>query len=113
MWTHSDNHGFANEEDYLRSLKKDDSYTFSYEFEYIARNYGNDVYDIGNATMVVNVDWSDSQAGYVISYEVPDMHKIDPSQGNSGVEGFYDTDVYWRLVADLDSIGIGSDIIAT
>ena len=39
MWTQLDNHGFENEEDYLRSLKKEDSYTFSYPFEYIAKNH--------------------------------------------------------------------------
>ena len=42
MWSPDDNHGFEDELDYLRSLKKDDSYTFSYSFEYIAKNYGND-----------------------------------------------------------------------
>lgn len=112
MWTQSDNHGFANEKAYLRSLKKDDSYTFTYHFEYIAKNHGNDNYDIAMATMVVRVEWSDLQAGYVISYDVPDMHKIDPSQGNGDAESFYENHVYWRLVADLDALGIGSELIA-
>ncbi|GAA3710117.1 hypothetical protein GCM10022399_28720 [Terrabacter ginsenosidimutans] len=78
---------------YLRSLKKDDSYTFTYQFEYIAENHGNDNYDIARATMVVRVEWSDLQAGYVISYDVRDMHKIDPSQGNGDAESFYENDV--------------------
>ena len=112
MWTQSDNHGFESEEDYLRSLKKDDSYTFYYEFQYIAKNHGNDKYDIDTATMVVRVEWSDLQAGYEASYDVPEMHKIDPSEGNSGAEGFYEHDVYWRLIPDLDDLGIGSELRA-
>ncbi|BAS11782.1 hypothetical protein AHiyo8_00850 [Arthrobacter sp. Hiyo8] len=71
MWTELDNQGFENEEDYLKSLKKEDSYTFSYPFEYIAKNHGNDKYDIDMATMEVRVEWSDFQVGYVISYSVP------------------------------------------
>src|SRR4051794_5714465 len=101
VWSDSDNHGFADEAEYLRSLKKDDSYTFSYQFEYIATNQGNDNYDIGTATMDVRVEWNDSQAGYEISYDVPDLYKIDASQGNSDAEGFYEHDVYWRVIADL------------
>ncbi|GAP61279.1 hypothetical protein AHiyo1_49650 [Arthrobacter sp. Hiyo1] len=113
MWTELDNQGFENEEDYLKSLKKEDSYTFSYPFEYIAKNHGNDKYDIDMATMEVRVEWSDFQVGYVISYSVPDMYKIDPAQGNSDAKGFYDYQVYDRLLADLSSVGIESDVIAT
>ena len=112
MGTQLDNHGFESEEDYLRSLKKEHSYTFSYPFEYIAKNHGDDNYDIDTATMDVRVEWNDSQAGYEMSYDVPDMHKIDPAQGNSDAEGFYEHDVYWRLIADLDALGIGSELIA-
>ncbi len=70
-WSESDNHGFANELDYLRSLKKDDSYTFTYSFEYIAKHHGNGNYDIDTANMGVRVEWDDSNAGYVVSYDVP------------------------------------------
>ena len=112
MWSESDNHGFANELDYLRSLKKDDSYTFTYSFEYIAKNHGHDNYDIDRATMVVRVAWDDSNAGYVISYDVPDMDKIDPAQGNGDAHAFYEHDVYWRLTDDLASLGIGSELMA-
>jgi hypothetical protein len=112
MWSESDNRGFANELDYLRSRKKDDSYTFTYAFEYIAKNHGNDNYDIDTASMVVRVEWEDSNAGYVVSYDVPDMHKIDPAQGNGGPQEFYENDVYWRLTDDLASLGIGSELMA-
>ncbi|WP_029125931.1 hypothetical protein [Micromonospora aurantiaca (nom. illeg.)] len=112
MWSESDNHGFVNEQDYLRSLKKDDSYTFTYQFEYIAKNHGNDNYDIGTADMVVRVEWNNSEAGYTITYDVPEIYKIDPAEGNSDAEGFYESDVYWRLMDDLGSLGIGSQLIA-
>lgn len=63
--------------------------------------------------MVVQVDWSDAQVGYVISYDVPDIAKIEPEQGNSGAEGFYESSVYDRLMSDLESLDIGPQIIAT
>lgn len=112
VWTENDSHGFANEQDYLQSQKKDDSYTFTYPFEYIVKNYGNDEYDVDTADMVVQVEWSDAQAGYVVSYDVPDIHKIDPAQGNSDADGFYESDVHWRLTTDLGSFGIGPELIA-
>lgn len=113
VWNENDNHGFPNEQDYLNSLKKDDSYTFTYPFEYIAKNHGNDNYDIDTVDMVVNVEWSDGEAGYMISYKVPDMHKVDPSQGNSDAAGFYEHDVYWRVISDLENLGIGPELIAS
>lgn len=110
MWSPDDNHGFEDELEYLRSQRKDDNYTFAYSFEYIAKNHGNDRYDIDTATMNVRVEWNDSEAGYEASYDVPDMHKIDPDQGNSDASGFYEHDVYWQLIPDLDTLGIGSEL---
>lgn len=110
MWTESDNHGFADELEYLRSKKQGDSYSFTYAFEYIAKNHGNDRYDIETADMVVEVSWDDVAAGYTVSYHVPNMAAIDPAEGNSDAAGFYEHDVYWRLTADLDSIGIGAEL---
>jgi len=59
-----------------------------------------------------SVQWSDAQAGYIISYDVPDMYKIDPRQGNNDAEGFYEDDVYYRVTSDLESLGIGPEHIA-
>ncbi len=112
MWSESNNHGFENELDYLRSIKKNDRYTFTYRFEYIAKNHGNDNYDIGTADMVVQVQWNDTEAGYTIAYDVPEMDKIDPAEGNGDAASFYESDVYWRLVSDLDSMGISSELRA-
>lgn len=111
MWTEYDNQGFANEDDYLRTLKKDDSYHFSYSFEYIAKNYGNDNYDIETTNMEVSVNWSDAELGYVISFNIPEMYKIDASQGNGSEMEFYEHDVYWRLRSDLEDIDIGAGAI--
>ena len=113
MWSKHDNHGFSNEDDYLRSLKKQESYHFSYSFEYIAKNYGNDKYDIAETNMDVTVQWSDSQSGYVFSYNVPEMYKIDPNQSNGTEADFFQDDVYWRLISDLESIGIGAEAIVS
>ncbi|MEU5478230.1 hypothetical protein [Streptomyces mirabilis] len=112
MWSESNNYGFENEYDYLRSLKEADSYAFTYPFEYIAKNHGNDNYDISTADMVVRLQWSDTEAGYTMTYDVAEMYKIDPAEGNSDAAGFYETDVYWRLVDDLDGMGIGSELRA-
>ncbi|MBC3901110.1 hypothetical protein GH811_15945 [Acetobacterium malicum] len=112
MWTEYDNQGFENEEDYIRSLKKDDSYHFSYSFEYIAKNYGNDNYDIETTNMEVSVNWSEAQLGYVFSYSIPEMYKIDASQGNGSEMDFFEDDVYWRLISDLENMSIGAEVIA-
>lgn len=63
--------------------------------------------------MEIDVNWSDSQLGYVISYNVPEMYKIDPSQSNGSEKDFYELDVYWRLMSDLDAIDIGPAAIVS
>ncbi len=93
--------------------KKNNKYHFSYNFEYIAKNYGNDIYDIESTNMEVNVNWSDAQLGYVISFSVPEMYKIDPSQGNGSDVEFYKNDIYWKLTSDLENIGIGAEAIVS
>ena len=59
--------------------------------------------------MNVRVEWKDSDAGYEASYDVPDMHKIDPDQGNIDASGIYEHDVYSQRIPDLDALGIGSE----
>lgn len=112
MWSESDNQGFEKELDYLRSIKKDDSYTFTYPFEYIGKNHGNDNYDIDTTDMVIRVVWNDSNAGYTMTYNVPDMNKIDPAEGNGDAESFYESDVHSRFEDDLDARGIGFELRA-
>lgn len=112
MLSGSNNSDHENELDYLRSIKKDDSYIFTYPFEYILKNYGDDIYDIGTADMVVHLQWNDLEAGYTATYDVPGMSDIDPNEGNSDAAGFYEYDVYPRLINDLDSLGIGYELRA-
>jgi len=89
--------------------KQDDSYSFSYEFEYIEKNHGNDNYDIGTATMNVGLSWNSSDDGYDVTFDVPEMYKIDPAQGNGDAHSFYEYDVYPRLMDDLAGLGIGPE----
>lgn len=103
-------HDYDGELKELRSQKKDDSYHFTYDFTYIAKRLGNDEYEDGTATMKCDVVWDEGDAGYRVSYTVSDMYKIDAAEGNGSVDDFYEHDVYWRLMADLDALGIDSSL---
>ncbi|WP_454149322.1 hypothetical protein [Microbacterium lacticum] len=91
--------------------KIEDSYYFSYPFEYIARNHGDDKYDIGYATMNISVVWNDSEEGYDVSYDVPEIGRIDPAQGNGDAADFFEHDVSQRLMSDLTAAGVGPDLL--
>lgn len=95
-----------NEEEYLDSLKKADSYHFSIPFEYIKKNYGNDKYDVATTNMEIDVVWDADYHGYQISHYVPDMYLIDPSEGNGDEDEFYSQIVYFEVMDKLDSLGI-------
>lgn len=103
-------HDYDAELDQLRSRKQDDSYHFSYEFTYIAKKLGDDEYQDGTATMECDVVWDDAEAGYRVSYYVPEMHMIDPAEGNGGADSFYEYQVEPELMRDLDSLGIDSSL---
>lgn len=102
---------YKNEEDYLRSLKKNDSYHFSIPFEYIEKNYGNENYDIGTAYMEIDVIWDDTCCGYTINHSCPDMYKIDQNEGNGDENEFYNNIVYYDVIEKLESLGIGPTLI--
>lgn len=64
---------YENEDDYLRSLKKEDSYYFVYEYEYVADRFGegDDDVTLEVATLNVTVSWDDALSpGYTVSYSV-------------------------------------------
>lgn len=104
--------GYDTEEDYLRSQKRDDSYHFSIEFDYIEKNYGNDKYDTATATMEVDAEWDDSQAGYVVSYYCPDFGNIDASEGNpSSVKQLFEEMIELEVYDRLDDLGVSSEVI--
>lgn len=100
---------YDNEDEYLMSLKQDDSYHFSIPFEYIEKNYGNDNYDIATTNMEVDVQWSDSELGYKISYYAPEDYLIDPAEGNGDIDEIYETAVEPIVLEELDSMGITSE----
>ena len=100
-----------NEEQYLDSLKKNDSYHFSFPFEYIKKNYGDGKYDIAIAYMEIDVVWDSTYHGYQISHNVPDMHKIDPNEGNGDEEEFYTNFIYFDVMDKLASLGIGPSAV--
>lgn len=103
---------FDSDDEYLMSLKKDDSYHFTIPFEYIKKNYGNDNYDIGTTNMEVDVQWSDSEMGYSISYNVPEMYLIDPAEGNSDESEFYEySGVETEVRSRLASMGITAEAL--
>ena len=102
---------YDSEEDYLDTLKKDDHYHFSIPFEYIKKKHGDRDYDIAVAHMEVDVDWSDFNHGYELSYHCPDAYLIDPNEGNGDIEDFWEIDVRPIVEDELDSLGIGSSAI--
>jgi hypothetical protein len=108
-WSANNNHGFADEVDYIKSLKKDDHYVFRYTFEFILKNFANGNHEIDTAEMIVNVDWSEPENGYKVVYSIPEMHKIDPLEGNPDEAGFFE-DIYTQLISDLDSLGVGMEL---
>ena len=48
-----------------------------------------------------------SDASFFLQF---DRFTIDPDQGNSDAAGFYEHDVYWQLIPDLDALVIGSEL---
>lgn len=96
----------------LESLKQEDHYHFSIPFEYIEKNYGNDNYDIATAYMEVDVDWDESLDGYSVTYYCPDEGLIDQSQGNSDMDGFFESDVYYVLRDELEEAGVSSEAMS-
>lgn len=111
MFTTIDGEEYESEEEYLMSLKQDDSYHFSIPFEYIKKNYGNGNYDIDTINMEVDVQWSDTEKGYAISYNAPDFYLVDPNEGNGDEDSFYEYDVEWKVLDELESIGIYSEAL--
>lgn len=102
---------FNNEEDYMDSLKQDDNYHFSIPFEYIVKNYGNDQYDLATTYMEVDVDWSDTDHGYIISYYAPEENLIDPLEGNGDVAEIYENIIWKQVMEELGFRGITAEAI--
>ena len=102
---------YQNEDEYLESLKKNDSYHFSIPFTYIKKNHHDDTYDDGVTNMEVDVQWDSYEHGYKISYHVPEMYLIDPSEGNGDEQSFYEYDVEPKVLSLLSSMGITAEAL--
>lgn len=102
---------FEDEDAYLRSLKRDDSYEFSYKYEYVADRYGegNDDVTLEHATVNVSLSWDDSPApGYRVSYTVDSPTPI-PNEWTGDADQIFQ-DLWTDVSADAEDKGISSRV---
>lgn len=102
---------FENEEEYLESLKHDDSYHFTYLFEYIKEELSDDDYIMDEATMEVDVYWDYGEHGYKVNHYCPDISNI-PSAYNGDEDQIFSEFIYFRVVDDLYALGISNGTFA-
>jgi len=103
--------GYDNEDDYLRFLKQSDSYSFQYNYEYVANRYGegNDDVELETATVNISLSWDDSSTpGYTVSYYVDAPTSI-PNEWTGDANVIFN-DIRHLLESDLDGVGIGSEL---
>ena len=102
---------FEDEDEYLRSMKQDDSYQFSYPYEYVADRFGDGDDDVKllSARLNVSLAWDDSSApGYVVSYTVDSPTPI-PNDWTGDADQIFN-DLWSEVTADLGSLGIGPEL---
>lgn len=108
---HSTGEEFEDEDEYLRSMKEDDSYEFSYDYEYVADRFGDGDDDVTLEIAKVNVSlsWDDSSApGYVVSYTVDSPTPI-PNNWTGDADQLFN-DLSSEVQADLASCGVGPEL---
>ena len=100
---------FGNEDDYVRSLKKEDVNNFSYSYEYIVKRYGDgdDDVELANATVDIRVSWDDTSVpGYTLSYQVYAPTSLPNDYTEEGIfQWVCGNDLVW----DLISIGVSPE----
>lgn len=99
---------YDNEENELYSLKRDDSYFYSIPFEWDIKDDDGEWKTL-STTMDVNVEWSDFDVAYKISFTCPDEDEI-VACGSSLTECYNDC-VRDEVVARLNSEGVATDVI--
>jgi hypothetical protein len=102
---------FEDEDDYLRSMKQDDSYAFTYDYDYVADRFGDgdDDVKLKIAKLNVSLTWDDTSApGYVVSYTVDSPTPI-PNDWTGDADQLFN-DLWTDVVADLESRGVGSEL---
>ncbi|MCM3631500.1 hypothetical protein M3194_29830 [Paenibacillus glycanilyticus] len=103
--------GYENEDDYIRSLKKNDTYRFSYNYEIIVNRFGegNDDVELANAIVNIIVSWDDSSVpGYIISWNVDAPISL-PNEWNDSKEKIVEDVCVRYLYSDLRANGISSE----
>ena len=103
--------GYENEDEYLRSLKQNDSYNFQYNYEYVSNRYGegDDDVDLENATLYVTLTWDDSPSpGYTVSYHVDAPTPIPNAYTGDETQIF--EDLLPLLESDLFNAEIGFEL---
>lgn len=56
--------------------------------------------------MDVDVEWDESEQGYVMYYSCQEEYLIDLAEGNSDLEGFFEYDAEDKVRDELSSLGI-------
>lgn len=108
---HSTGEEFEDEDEYLRSMKQDDSYEFSYDYEYVADRFGDgdDDVKLEIAKVDVSLSWDDSSApGYVVSYTVDSPTPI-PNDWTGDADQLFN-DLWSEVTGDLASRGVGPEL---
>lgn len=103
---------FEDEDDYLRSMKQDDSYELSYDYEYIANRFGDgdDDVELEVAKLDVSVSWDDSSApGYVVSYRLHSPTTL-PNDWTGGADEIF-SDLRSDIVLDLADHDVGPGLL--
>lgn len=101
---------FDEEDDYLRSLKRDDTYDFDFDFEYVSNRFGDgdDDVELEIARVTISFAWDDSPApGYVVSIAIDSPTPI-PNDWTDEPQGLFRDLWYGDAAAYLESVGIGS-----
>lgn len=102
---------FENEDEFLRSLKQDDSYEFTYDYEYVADRFGDGDDDVKLEIATVNVlfTWDDTPApGYTVSYTVDSPTPI-PNDWTGDADQLF-RDLWDEVTEDLYSNEIGPNL---
>lgn len=92
---------FEDEDDYIRSLKQEDSYEFSYTYEYVANRFGDgdDDVELKIAKLEVTFSWDDSSPpGYVHSCTVDSPTPI-PNDWTGDAEQLFQ-DLFFTYIED-------------
>ena len=99
---------FDNDDDYLDSLKRDNSYYFSIPFSWDVRNEDGEWYTV-STSMDVDAEWDDYDHGYKVSYDCGDSDELE--RGGAVLSECFES-LYDEVYAKFDSEGIPSDAVS-